>query len=373
MLDTYIALIPNRLRGLQEKPMNLVNVCKRFSIVACCLLPLTGIYSAVAADQGGPYKIEARWKIGGDGGWDYLTADPQAHLLYLDHGPRVEIIDTKLGKSVGSITGLQGTHGVALDDQGKYGYISDGKANAVVVFDRQTFKTVATIPAGTNPDGIVYEPVTKTVWAFNGRSSDATVIDTKSRKVVATIKLPGKPEFPVADGKGAVFVNIETKNEIVRLDAKTLQPTATWPLAGCESPSGLAMDLVHRRLFSVCDGKKMAVTDADSGKVLATPDIGDGPDAAGYDPAHRLAFSSNGDGTLTVVSTAGDKFNVIQNLPTQKGARTMAFDSSTDRIYLVSAEFGPRPAATAQDPRPRPAILPDSFTVLVLGRNESQR
>ena len=348
--------------------MSFVNVCKRISIAACCLLPLAGVYTAIAADQSGPYKVEARWKIGGDGGWDYLTADAQAHLLYLTHGPRVEIVDTRSGKAVGSITGLQGTHGVALDDQGKYGYISDGRANVVVVFDRHSFKTVASIPAGTNPDGIAYEPVTKTVWAFNGRSSNATVIDTKTQKVVSTISLPGKPEFPVADGKGTVFVNIETKNEIVRLDAKTLQATATWPLSGCESPSGLAIDRVHRRLFSVCDGKKMAVTDANSGKSLATPEIGDGPDAAGFDPAHQLAFSSNGDGTLTVVDTASGKFNVIQNLATAQGARTMSFDSSNGRIYLVTAEFGPRPAATAQNPRPRPAIVPGSFTVLVVGR-----
>lgn len=349
--------------------MTLINVCKRISIVACCLLPLAAVYSAAAADQSGPYKVEARWKIGGEGGWDYLTTDPHAHLLYLAHGPRVEVVDTKSGKNVGSITGLQGTHGIALDDEDKYGYISDGRGNVVVVFDRHTFQTVTSIPAGTNPDGIVYEPVTKTVWAFNGRSSDATVIDTKTLKVVATIKLPGKPEFPVADGKGIIFDNIESKNSIARLDAKTLQLTATWPLEGCESPSGLAIDRAHRRLFSVCDGKKMAVTDADSGKSLATPEIGDGPDAASYDPAHRLAFSSNGDGTLTVINTASDKFDVVQNLATQKGARTMSFDFSTGRIYLVTAEFGPRPAATEQNPRPRPAVVPDSFTVLVVGRD----
>lgn len=348
--------------------MNVANVCKRISILTCCMLPLTAVYYAVAADQSGPYKVEARWKIGGEGGWDYLTADPHAHLLYLTHGTRVDVVDTKTGKSVGSITGLQGVHGVALDAQDKYGYISDGKANAVVVFDRHSFKTVASIPTGTNPDGVVYEPVTKTVWAFNGRSNDANVIDTTTQKVVSTIKLPGKPEFPVADGKGTIFVNVETKNSIVRLDAKTMLATATWPLAGCESPSGLAIDTAHRRLFSVCDGKKMAVTDADSGKVLATPDIGDGPDAAGYDAAHQLAFSSNGDGTLTVVSTAADKFMVVQNLATEKSARTMAFDSSTGRIYLVTAQFGPRPAATTENPHPRPPVLPDSFTVLVVGR-----
>jgi YVTN family beta-propeller protein len=279
----------------------------------------------------------------------------------------VEVLDSDSGKVIGAITGLQGTHGVALDPAGKYGYISDGRANAVIVFDRKTLKTVTSIPAGTNPDGIAYEPVTKTVWAFNGRSNNATVIDTKTNKVVATIPLPGRPEFPVADGKGNVYDNIEDKGEIVRLDANAKKVSAEWPL-GCDSPSGLAIDLAARHLFSVCDGKKMAVVDADTGKVLATPEIGDGPDAAGFDAKDKLAFSSNGDGTLTVVDAGKSGFPVVQDVTTQRGARTMTFDPANGRIYLPTAQFGPRPAATAQMPHPRPAIVPDSFTVLVVGR-----
>ncbi|WP_348269365.1 YncE family protein [Edaphobacter paludis] len=329
---------------------------------ACALLAP----SAASAQK--PYSVQTRWTVGGDGGWDYLTADAGAHRLYVTHGTRVEVLDTNSGKVVGNIQGLQGIHGVALDNAGKYGYISDGRAGAVVVFDRASLKTLASIPVGTNPDGIVFEPVTKTVWAFNGRSSDVSVIDTATRKVVATIALPGKPEFPVADGKGTIFDNIETKNSIVRLDAKTKTLTATWPLTNCESPSGLAMDQAGRRLFTVCDGKTMNVVDANSGKVLATPAIGDGPDAAAYDPAHKLAFASNGDGTLTVVDASKNTFPVLQNVATQKGARTMSLDTATGRIYLVTAEFGPKPAATATNPRPRPAILPGSFTVLVVGR-----
>lgn len=316
----------------------------------------------------GQYRVLDHWKIGGEGGWDYLTADSPAHRLYVTHGPRVEVIDTTNGKAVGAITGLHGTHGVALDGSGKFGYISDGGGNAVVVFDRSNLQTVATIPAGTNPDGIAFEPVTKTIWAFNGRSKDVTVIDTAARKVVATIPLPGKPEFPAADGKGTVFVNIEDKNEIVRLDAGAKKITAEWPLAGCDSPSGLAFDPAGRRLFSVCDGKKMAVTDADSGKVLATPTIGDGPDAAGFDAKHKLAFSSNGEGTLTVVDTGSANFPVAQTVATAKGARTMALDEGSGRVYLSTAEFGPRPAATAENPRPRPAVVPGSFTIVVVGR-----
>jgi DNA-binding beta-propeller fold protein YncE len=314
------------------------------------------------------FTVQTKWVVGGEGGWDYLSIDPSAPRLYVTHGTRVEVLDTSTGKLVGNISGLKGTHGVAFDDVGKFGYISDGGANAVVVFDRSSLEKVASIPAGTNPDGLVFEPHTKTVWAFNGRSMNVTVIDATKRIVITTISLPGKPEFPTVDGSGAVFVNIEDKNEIVRLDATTDAATATWPLTGCESPSGMAIDVVGHRLFSVCDGKKMAVTDSRSGRSLATPMIGDGPDAAAYDEAHKLAFSSNGDGTLTVIDAGKSSYPVMQSLATQKGARTMAFDSKTGRIYLVTAEFGPRPTVTPENPHPRPSVLPGSFTVLVVGR-----
>jgi YVTN family beta-propeller protein len=314
------------------------------------------------------YNVLNRWTIGGEGGWDYLTSDPKAHRLYVTHGPQVEVLDTDSGKVVGSITGLTGTHGVALDDTGKYGYISDGGANAVVVFDRASLATVTSIPAGTNPDGIVFEPVTKTVWAFNGRSNNATVIDTRQTKVIATIPLSGKPEFPVADGFGTVFANIESKNEIDRFNAAAKTITAKWPLENCESPSGLAIDPKGHRLFAVCDGEKMAIVDAHSGKTLANQTIGDGPDAARYDAARKLAFSSNGDGTLTIIDCTRRIYPVIQILITERGARTMTLDSATGRIYLATAAFGPRPAATADNPHPRPAIVPGSFTILVVGQ-----
>ncbi|MEO6801624.1 MAG: YncE family protein, partial [Granulicella sp.] len=313
------------------------------------------------------FRVIDKWTIGGEGGWDYLLADPTAHLLYVTHGTRVEVIDTKAGKSVGAIADLKGTHGVALDAVGKYGFISGGAGNEVVVFDRKSFAKVQSIPAGMNPDGIVFEPVTKTVWAVNGRSMDATVIDAVGLKAIGTVKLSGKPEFPQADGKGTVFVNIETKNSIARLDAKSMKVTAEWPLTGCESPSGQAIDRAGRKLFSVCDGKVMAVTDADSGKVVKLVPVGTGPDAAGFDAARHLAFSSNGDGTLTVVDASTPDYKVLQTVTTQKGARTMAFDSGTGRVYLVAAQMGPAPAATAANPRPRPAALPGTFTVMVVG------
>jgi len=316
----------------------------------------------------GPFTVQEKWKIGGEGKWDYLTADSAAHRLYITHGTRVEVVDSASGKSIGALTGFKGLHGVALDDSGKFGYISDGHANAVVVFDRTTLERVASIPVGTNPDGIVYEPATKTVWAFNGGSKDVSVIDTATRKVIATVALPGKPESPQADGTGLVFDNIEDKGEILRLDAKHPQITATWPLGGLESPSGLAIDRVGHRLFAVCDGGKMAVVDYTTGKVVATPAIGKGPDAAGYDARAKLAYSSNGDGTLSIIDAGSSSYNVLQTVSTQPGARTMAWDDATGKVFLVAADFGPRPAPTEAEPRPRPAILPDSFTVLVVGR-----
>jgi YVTN family beta-propeller protein len=338
-------------------------------VIRVVSLAAAAVFTVASASAAGPYSVVDKWVIGGTGGWDYLLADPSMHVLYLTHGTRVEVVDTTTGKAVGAITDLKGTHGIALDAEGKYGYISDGGANALVVFDRKTYAKVNSVPTGTNPDGIVYEPVTKTVWTFNGRSADTSVIDTATMKVVATIKLSGKPEFPAADGKGTVFVNIEDKNSIARLDAKTLKQTAEWPLTGCESPSGLAMDTTHRRLFSVCDGKKMAVTDADSGKVIKLVAIGEGPDAAGFDAKNQVAFSSNGqDGTLTVVNTKGDSFDVVQTLETQKSGRTMAFDSGTGRVYIVAAEMGPKPAPTPERPNPRASMVPGSFSVIVVGR-----
>jgi YVTN family beta-propeller protein len=336
---------------------------RRLSTLLLLAAPLLGV--ALVAQQ--PYRILDRWKIGGEGGWDYMKADARAHRLYLAHGTRVDVLDTTNGTLIGSITGLYGTHGIALDSNGKFGYISDGAGNAVIVFDRATLATVATIPAGTNPDAILFEPETKTVWAFNGRSHDVTVIDAATCKVTATIALPGKPEFAVTDEQGAVFDNIEDKSEIVRIDARTKTITATWS-AGCDSPSGLALDAEGHRLFPVCDGKKMAVIDARDGKLLANPTIGDGPDAARWSAAKKLVFASSGDGILSVVDAAAAGYPTIESLTTQRGARTMEYDALTDRVYVVTAEFGPAPAPTPDHPHPRPAIVPGTFTVIVVGR-----
>jgi YVTN family beta-propeller protein len=327
------------------------------------------VLSIAATSAAQTYHVADHWKLGGQGGWDYLLSDDAAHRLYITHNARVEVVDSSTGKPIGAITGLKSTHGVALNPDGKTGYISDGAGNAIVVFNRADFSVTATVPAGTNPDGIVFEPATKTVWAFNGRSKDISVLDTASNTVVATIPVPGKPEFPQADNHGSVFVNIEDKNEIMKLDLASRKAVATWPLPGCESPSGMAIDRDKHRLFSVCDGGKMAIVDYDSGKVLGLAAIGDSPDAAGFDPKHDLAFSSNGgDGTLTIVEADKSGFPVQQTVKTEKGARTMALDVSTGRVYLVTAQFGPAPAATDTMPHPRRSVVPDTFEIIVVAR-----
>lgn len=337
-----------------------------FATVAVCAVFMLNC-GIVRAE--GPYHVAEHWKVGGEGGWDYLAVDPQSKLLYITRGNHVMVIDTASGKVAADITGLKGTHGVVFDTRGKFGYISDGAANEVVVFDRKTNSIVQRIPAGTNPDGMVFEPVTQTVWVFNGRSKNATVIDAGTHQVIATVPLPGKPEFPVADGKGSVFVNIEDTSEIVHLDAKTHTALATWPLAPCEGPSGLAIDTKHDRLFAVCDGKTMAVVDSKPGKVVATPAIGIGPDAAAFDANDGLAFSSNGEGTLTIIhQDSPDSYSVLQNVPTKAGARTMALDPATGKVYVVTADFGPRPAPTAENPRPRPSLMPGTFEIIVVSK-----
>lgn len=339
----------------------------RLAILPLFAAALACIFTAAFAPAQQPYRIIARWKIGGSGRWDYMHDDAKARRLYIAHGDTVDVVDTRDGKRVGSIAGLHGTHGIAFDTAGKYGYISDGGGDAVVVFDRKTLAKVATVPAGQNPDGIVFEPVTQTVWAFNGRSGSVTVISSYTNMEIATIPLPGRPEFPVADGKGNVYDNIASTSRIARFDAQTKKIAAVWPI-GCNNPSGLAIDTHGRRLFSVCRNRKMSVIDYKTGKVLATASIGSGPDAARFSQKRKLAFASCGQGVLSVINAAAPGYPTIETLPTQRGARTMAYDPETDRIYLATADFGPPPQPTADHPHPRPQAVAGSFTIIVVGR-----
>ena len=315
----------------------------------------------------GEYHVVNKIQIGGEGGWDYLTMDNAARRLYVSHASKVVVIDVDSGKVVGEIPDTKGVHGITIAPELNRGFVSNGGANNVTVFDLKTLKTIQVVNTGQNPDAISYEPQSGRVFTFNGRSKDSTVIDAKSGKVEGTIPMGGKPEFSAIDGKGKIYVNNEDSGEMEEVDAKTMSVTKTYPLTGCEEPSGLAMDTAHRRLFSVCRNKVMIVSDPDSGKVIATLPIGQGADGAGFDPGTGLAFSSNGDGTLTVVNNVSGKYEVKQSAETQRGARTMTVDVKTHKVYLPTAQFGPAPAPTTENPRPRPSLLPDSFVVLVVG------
>jgi YVTN family beta-propeller protein len=336
-----------------------------------CLL-LTSACVAACAKQKSPsgYHLIKQVKLGGEGGWDYLTFDAKGKRLFISRGTHVMVVDSDTFAVVGDIPDTQGVHGVAIADEFGKGYTSNGRANTVTVFDLKTLKVLKQIPVGQNPDAIIYDPASKRVFTMNGRSSDTTAIDAATDTVAGTLALGGRPEYAVADERGHVFVNLEDKSMIAEFDSKKLGDVlARWPIAPAEEPSGLAIDRKHARLFSTGANKTLAVLDAGTGKVLTTLPIGGGVDAAGFDPDAGLAFTSNGEGTLTVVhEDSPDKFTVLENVATQRGARTMALDPKTHRVFLVTAEFGPPPAPTPERPRPRPSILPGTFTLLVLGR-----
>jgi DNA-binding beta-propeller fold protein YncE len=329
---------------------------------------LAVLFAATALAASG-YHLLDTWKLGGEGGWDYLKADSDAHRLYITRATKVVVIDADSGKPIGEIADTPGVHGVALAPEFGKGFTSNGRENTVSVFDLQTLKTLNKIKVGTRPDAILYDPATKRVFTFNAGSKDATAVDAPKGEVVGSIPLGGKPEFAASDGKGTVYVNLEDKNQLFALDANHLAVKEKWDLSGCDEPSGLAMDQKNRRLFVGCGNKKMPIVNADNGKIITTLPIGDGVDATAFDDAAGLAFASCGEGVLTVVrEDSPDKFTVAENVPTQKGARTMALDSKTHKVFTVTANFGPPPAPTADQPHPRPTIVPDSFVVLVLGK-----
>jgi hypothetical protein len=342
-----------------------------FSVSATALMLSAGLLASTFSRTASPapgtsgYKVIKTVPVAGEGGWDYITVDSAARRLYVSHSTHVVVFDTDTYAVVGDIPDTQGVHGIALATDLGRGFTSNGRANTVTIFDLKTLNTIGTVKTGTNPDAIVYEPVSKRVFALNGRSNDATAIKAADGTVLGTIPLGGKPEFAVADGKGTIYVNIEDTSELAHIDAQKLTVLHRWPLAPCKEPSGLAMDLKHRRLFAGCDNEMMAVVDADSGKVVATPAIGEGVDANAFDPETNLAFSSNGQaGTLTVVhEDSPDKFTVVENVPTKKSARTMGLDLKTHNVFLPAADFDP----PAQGER-RPKMKPGSMVLVVAGK-----
>jgi DNA-binding beta-propeller fold protein YncE len=328
-----------------------------------------GILLASSLLAAGSYHLAKTIPIPGEGGWDYLYADSDNRRLYVSHATEVDVLNLDTDEIVGKIPNTNGVHGIAIANDLQRGFVSDGRDNQVTIFELKTLNVISTVKAGTNPDGILYDSFSKRVFAFNGRSKDATAIDAATGQVAGTVALGGKPEFPASDSKGNVYVNIEDTSELVRLDPKTLEVKNRWALSPqCESPSGLAIDVSSRRLFPVCENKVMAVVDADSGKVITTVPTGAGTDAAAFDPGNKLAFASNGgDATLTVVKEdSPDGYHVVENAKTRRGARTMALDTQTHKIYLSDADFGAAPAPTADNPRPRPKMVPGTFQVLVM-------
>lgn len=333
-----------------------------------CLLALMPLGAAQAAGKAPHYHITHQVSLPGDEGWDYLLYDQEGRRLFVSHGSRVLVVDGDKLTVTGEIADTPGVHGIALAPDLNRGYVSAGRAGTVVVFDLKTLARLKEIKVtGDNPDAILYDPASHRVLTFNGRGRNVTAIDAKTDEVVGTVAVDAKPEFAAADGKGRVYVNLEDRNSLAALDPQKVAVLSTWPLAGCDEPSGLAIDAAHGRLIPVCGNKVMAVVDAASGKLLGTAPIGAGVDAAAYDPGTRLVFASCGEGVLTVLRIGSSgRPEVVQSVTTQRGARTMALDLEKHRVFLVTADFSPPPAATAEQPHPRPAIVPGSVRLLVL-------
>lgn len=331
------------------------------------LLALT--FAAALAATAQNYKVTGKIDIGGPAaGWDYLASDAGAHRLYVSNGTRVVVVDTETAKVIGEIPDTPGVHGIALAQGLGIGFISCGRANKVVAFDLKTLKASGQIATGKNPDAISYEPVSDRVFTFNGGSKDSTAFDAKTGAIAGTIPMGGKPEFSQIDGKGMIYVNNEDTSEILEVDATALKVARKWSLAPCEAPSGLAIDTKHARLFSVCENKLMAISDVKAGKLLTTLPIGEGADGVAFDPGTGTAFSSNGEGTMTVVKEVKGKYQVVQTVTTERGARTVAVDAATHRVYTPTAAFGPAPAPTEQNKHPRPPMLADTFHLLVVAK-----
>jgi DNA-binding beta-propeller fold protein YncE len=332
---------------------------KKLFVMQILILAMATFSLAAWAQSAPGYKVVKTWKLGGNGGWDYITVDSEGRRLFIARSDRVMVVDEDSGKLLAEIPDTPGVHGVALTPEFGRGFISDGGEDMVTIFDLKSLKPLNKVKVGTRPDAIVYDPFTKRVFTFNARSHDTTAVDAAKGEVVGKIDLGGKPEFGASDEKGTMFVNIEDTSELVAFDPQKLVVKSRWKLAGCEEPTGLALDKKNRRLFAGCGGnKKMAIVDADSGKVIAMPDIGDGCDATAFDADQKLAFASAGDGTITVIrEDTPDKFRVAETVKTQDHARTMALDPKTHELFTVTAKV-----------LPERKVEPDTFVVLAISK-----
>jgi DNA-binding beta-propeller fold protein YncE len=321
------------------------------------------------SSSAGGYHLIKKLNLGGSGGWDYLYVDSGARRLYVSRSSHVVVVDVDSGKVIGDIPNTNGVHGIAVASEIGRGFTSNGRDSSVTIFDLKTLQPIGSVKVEKNPDAILYDPATHRVFAFNRGSSSVSAIEATTGSIAGTIALGGHPEFAVSDDNGMVYINLDDKSEVIALDSRKLEVKSRWSLSPGESPSGLAIDRRHQRLFSVCENKNMIVLNADKGSVISSIPIGEGTDATVFDPETQLAFSSNGEGTLTVVhEDSADKFSVIETVPTQRGARTMAIDAKTHNIFLATAQFGPPPEPTPERPHPRPSIIPDTFVILVFGK-----
>jgi DNA-binding beta-propeller fold protein YncE len=326
-------------------------------------LSLIALNSSAALAAGPGYHLLKTIPVPGNGGWDYVTVDGDARRVYVSHGTEVVVLDADSYAVKGTITGLKGVHGIALAPDFGRGFISNGQGNNVTIFELKTLKTIGTVKTGKNPDAIIFDPATQRVFAFNGRSNDATVIEAKDGKVAGTIDLGGKPEFAVADGTGTVFVNLEDKSTVVKIDARKLVALDRWSVAPGEAAVSMAMDTKNRRLFIGCANKLIVILNADSGQVIDKQPIGARVDASAFDPETGLVFCSNGDGTVTVVhENSPDKYQVVETVKTQVGSKTMALDAKTHKLFIPAARFTPAGGNA------RPKMKPGTFSVLVYGQ-----
>jgi WD40 repeat protein len=326
------------------------------------------LVSVLPAQLTGPYSITRTFTVGGDGSWDYIVPDPPSHRLFVGRQDRVMVIDEETGKLLGEVTGIKGAHGTAIVASSGRGFATSGNDQSVVMFDLKTFKTLDRIPAAEDADAIIYDPASNRVFTFNGDAHSSTVIDPAAGKPIKNLDLGGKPEYGATADDGKVYANLTDTNEVVEIDAKSATVSRRWPTTGCKNPVAMAIDTAHHRVFSGCRSGVMAVSDYQSGKVVATAPIGTGVDGAGYDAQSGDAFASAADGTLTVIhQDTADKYSVIQTLQTAVGSRNMGLDPSNHKVFLVSAKFGPPPAGG----RGRAPVLPGTFSLLVVERGKS--
>lgn len=346
---------------------SIFSVDSRRAFLAGCFLCLS-VGSTIVAQVAAPaYHIVQDVRLGGDGRWDYVVVDTIGQRLFVARQNRIMVLDLASSRPLGEIPGLEGAHGVALAYPYGHGFATSGGDSSVIMFDLKTLKVLKRVTAAVDADAVLYDPASKRVFTFNGEAQSSTAIDPESGEVIGSISLGGKPEFGVSDGSGRLYVNIEDKNEVAEIDPAGLTVRRRWSIAPCEEPSGLAIDREHHLLFSVCHNGKMVISQATAGRRVIDVPIGQGVDGAAFDPSTALAFASNGDGTLTVVHEDSPRaFHVVSTVRTRRGARTMALDDRTHRVYTVTAAFGEAPAPTATEPHPRPSLIPGTFSLLVL-------